>query len=462
MATVLQYLGNIRGPQGYTGATGSQGLSGTNGDTADNAVASFVATLGTSATKAALDAKYAPITSGLQDFLGLIRMNNQDVNMLICSDSTAEMASSWIKQAAPMIAALFPTHQVKIRDIVTGTPPTWGSSTIYGSGTYTITIWNSSVAGMSWEYNMDINRREPMIVQPKPDVVIFSYGHNENYALAQVGNMQTGHDKMVACVESIRSFIPDTAVVMMSQNPLTGTDRDKASQYRSAMYRRYALNRGYGFINICQAFFDDGRVIADTLVSADKVHPTTAGHLLWANEFMRHLRGSNTSQVMPMQPPAFSQGGRNYITNSTLRLTTGALPDWTLNNLTVTSYTGFSEVTSSSLKLTNISASLGYMDFPLPINAFRGQYVTFAVRMYIPSGSPSGAGRVGLITSDDTYFSDLWTGTRGQWFWRTVTGRVQPFSTTVKVQIGVTTSAEASTVYVDRASVVIGTSPADV
>lgn len=465
-----ELIANIRGPQGprgFAGARGAQGLPGVNALENDAAVAAYISTTGQSETQDAADYRYSAPTTAFQDLIGKLLLGHQSPSLLICSDSTARMlnntngddAPSWVYQAAPMIAERFGI-QVRLRVAIAGTPPSWSASTVYGTGSKSLTIWNASFDSQSWEYNMEINRREPLIVGTNPDAVIFSYGHNENFAQAQVNNMQPQRDKMIACVESIRSFIPSVSVVIMSQNPLLAADKDMASQYRADMYRRYATDRGYGFIDICAAFINSGRVLTD-IVYSDGIHPNAAGHKLWADEFMRHFHGRPGSQGIPAQPPAFSQGARNWLPNSTFRMTAGALPGWTLSNLALANGTSVHEVENTSLAINNVAAALGAMNFDLPVNLFRGQYVTFAVRMYIPNGSSSGAGRVGLISSEDTYLSDLWSGTRGQWFWRTVSGRVKPFATTLRVQIAVTTAAEATTIYIDRASVVVGAYPAD-
>lgn len=405
------------------------------------------------------------VSSAFQDIIGRIRTNIQDVSILIYSDSTAQMTNSWARQLPTKLATLFPTHTISFRDWVDGTPGSYNSATtIPGTGTKTIHVWEGGAAGKNWQYHYDISRREILIVTPNPDLVIFSLGHNENFALAQVGNMQTARDRAVNYIESVRSLVPSASIVLMSQNPLTAADRDKASQFRSDMYRRIAMERGYGFIDICQAFIEDGRTLAGILISGDGIHPTDTGHTLWVNEVAKHFYYTPNSQPIPLATPAFYASLQNIAPNSNFTdFTPPAAPtSWSGSNITWTKDTVNYETGTYSLQVDKIAATSTSFQADLPLNQVKGQWVTVAVRMWIPAGVTSNAGRIGIVTNSGNTLSDIWNDVDDQWFWRTVTARVSPTATYARIDISLDTSTAAtSTIKIDRVVAVLGRYPSD-
>lgn len=417
----------------------------------------------------------APPTSAFQDILGRIRTAAQDVSILIYSDSTAQMNTnadgstslSWARLLPARLAALFPTHSIAFHQWIVGTPGAYDPAvTIAGTGPRTIHIWNGSIASQTWEYHFDISRREALIVAPNPDLVIFSLGHNENYTLANVNNMQSARGKAIVYIEAVRGLLPSAAIVISSQNPLTAAGRENATAFRTDLYRRTALERGYGFIDINRAFIADGRPINE-LVFSDGIHPTQAGHVAWVNEVMRHFVSLSTSQVIPPATPAFFTALRNLLPNPSFTdFTPPTLPTgWTqaVGTSTPTKNTTIFETGTYALQLDKASAVGSDLRADLPFNLVKGQWVTFAVRMYIPTGAPSGAGRIGIQQGGGgTVYSDIWAGTRDQWFWRMVTSKIATTSTYARVLLGIDTStAAASTVIVDRVVGVLGTYPSD-
>lgn len=406
------------------------------------------------------------VASAFQDVLGRIRTNIEDVNILIYSDSTAQMTGSWARLWPAALAAEFPDHSIAFHDWTDGSPGSWVAPVITaGTGPRTIHIWNGSVAGKTWEYHYDATRRETLIVSPNPDLILFSIGHNENYSLANVGNMQTGRDKAVAYIESVRTAVPTAAIVLTAQNPMTLSGRENVSQYQADLYRRIALDRGYGFIDACQAFIDDGRNLASVLVNADGIHPSGAGHTVWLNEVMTHFLGATQSQIIPKSRPSLFQSAKQLASTAAFKTFTAPNPPsgWTGTNVTASQNSTFFETGSYAIQFDKTSAASAYMQSSMQITLLRGQWVTFAVRMYIPSASPSSAGRVGILTSGGgATYSDIWSGTRDQWFWRTVTARIDPTRTSATLEISLDTAAGAtSTIYVDRVTACFGMYPCD-
>lgn len=411
----------------------------------------------------ALNATYGPPTSALQDIIGRLRTGVQDVSILVLSDSTAAMAGSWVKQLPAALVAQFPGYKVSLKEWVDGSPGSWGAATVTGTGTRTINLWNGSVAGQSWEYHMDATRRESLISTPAPDVVMYSLGHNDNYSLAQVNNLRAIRDKASTYIEVMRTIAPTAAVILMSQNPLLGTDRNLASQFRADLYRRMALERGYGFIDICQAFIDDPQPLT-TLVSGDLVHPAAAGFTVWANEVMRHFRSQSNSQVIPMQLPSFHTASKNYVRNPAFEsfAPPAAPQDWILTNATVTKDTVRYETGGWSVQMAKAGAGLSSLAISIfPTSQLAGQWLTFAARVYIPAGNPASSAQVAIHSNTVNATSDQW-GVFDQWFWRTVTVRIPVGENSVSVEvINDQTGATAGISLVDRVTCIIGRYPVD-
>lgn len=418
-------------------------------------------------TAGQLRAAYAPPTNALQGFLGRIRTGVRDVSLLILSDSTADKAGSWVDKLIPKLAAAFPTHSISYSKF-SNTTKAWGAATVTaGSGPRTIFVWNGGISGQTWQYFTDATYRETLVVTPNPDVVWFSNGHNENSTQAQSllsSDAMLLRDKAVVHIETVRTLVPQAAVVVSSQNPLLSYN--VASENRADIYRRICLERGYGFVDVCQAFHDDGRDLATVLVSADGIHPTDTGFELWASETMRHFVSQPTSQPIPMSPPSFYAAARNLAPNPQFSDFTSppTLPSWAATNCTLAKDTTHFETGSWSLSATKAaSGSSSHIDANLPVAFVAGQTVTFAARMWVPSGVTSNAGQLVLISSvGQIAASTIWQ-VNDQWFWRTVTARIPANATSASLRIMVDPSTGASAnMSIDRVICAVGRFPTDV
>lgn len=129
------------------------------------------------------------------------------------------------------------------------------------------------------------------------DCVIINSGHNDE-ALTLNG-LAYNHDALRTLVTGrLPSSAPPPAFLYVSQNPETtpyysGLLAD--ANRRGGMLAAYAARKGSAFVDVYQAFVDDGRTLAGTLVSADGMHPTAAGYTLWADTLWNNafLDGTN-------------------------------------------------------------------------------------------------------------------------------------------------------------------------
>jgi hypothetical protein len=402
-------------------------------------------------------------TPATEDLVGRIRTGVRDVHLLILGASSAALADGWVDRFAGKIAAQFRTHTISYRK--------WnGVSDVYdaaavtaGSGPRTIHIWNGSRAGQTWEWYTDVARRQALIVDTTPDLVIVSAGHNENNTLAQAGNMNQLRDKAVVHIETIRGLVPEAVMVLSSQNPLL--TYNVASEHRADAYRRIALERGYGFIDALQAFYADGRPFTD-LVSVDGIHCTPAGMEVWSAEMARHFPASGSEQPPPQPlPPAFyDMAGRNFAPNPFFSdfAAPPTLPSWTATNTTLAKDTTNFETGSWSLRMTKAAGgAASFIEHGIVNDAwFAGRTVTFAARIRVPAGQASTIGTVNVI-GGPIEGSTSWP-TVDQWLWRMVTVKIPTSTTNVRLRITLDpTTGAAADMSVDRMVFILGRYPAD-
>jgi len=415
-------------------------------------------------TKTAAAASFAPPGGAFQDIIGRIRTGIQDLNVLVISDSTSASTGSWCEQLPARLNALFPQLTISYRKWADGSPGSYSAAVVTaGTGTRTLNLWNGSVAGKQWAYSLMSTRPKVLIGDTKPDLIIFSHGHNENNTSTAYYQLR---DRAVTSIERARMHAPGAAVVIMSQNPLLAYPG--YSEQRADIYRRIAQERGYGFIDVLQAFKDDGRPMTD-LVSADNIHPTAAGYTLWADTVMKHFATTSISQPAPLSLPTFSLTRKNLLTNGDFEdfASPPTLPGVVATNATLTKDTTNFESKAYSLNIAKTAGgSVSQIEWSPNYRLIAGKEVTFAVRMRIPAGS---AGTVGQLSITDgltapNLSSTTWGDFRDEWFWISMTARIADNTTSVKCRIiaDPTTGSTLVNVSVDRAILVTGRYPMDV
>lgn len=459
--------GPVRGAKGDKGDKGDKGADGANVLPTDAAIKQAITTPGTE-TATALNATIAsvagPPTNGLQEFVGLVRSGQRDLNILAIGDSTTYMTDSWAFQLPDLLAEQFPTHTVveHLWDNTGGTAFLAPTTRYTGTGARTIHVWNAGAPGKTWTYQLNAVRRNT-IMGTNPDLIFFNHGHNlTNQANPDFTNLR---DVAVAAIERFRAQAPNAAVVLFSQNPRT--DYPGNAEKNGDIYRRIAAERGYGFIDVNNAFWRDGRAMT-TLV--DILHPTTAGFAIWVNEVRKALKSQPESQALPRQKPSLFDGGRNYVPNGELDfLNPPTLDQWVVSNVTLTKDTtpGLLRSKSYVIKASKTTTTSGAQLYAvLPIAALAGKTVTATVPMYIPAGSYANTGQIQFRTNAGILYSgytDASTEMRDQWTYRTLTVRVPETATYLRLYINVDPSSGANVadMYLDQVFVTVGTYPTE-
>lgn len=396
--------------------------------------------------------------SAFQDLVAQLDAGVGDVNWMILSDSTAATVAAWVDKIIPMLAARFPAVTIAHRKWTDGTPGSYAAAvTTPGTGTTTLTIWNASVAGKTWQYHFDASRWPTMLAHTVIDAVYVSLGHNDNPAAVQTGNTTLQRAKALGFMEHLRTMHPSAEIVIGSQNPLTAYPQ--SSQYRGGMLRRLAPALGARYVDIVGAFLADGRSQAE-LVSGDGTHPTDAGYTIWANRVMAEFTVKSTGRVQPRQAPGFTAPRFNFIADPTFSTYDGvsAPGGWTFVNLNHAADTTNFETGNKGIKLTKAATGLtAYMEYALPIEQVKGRTVIAMVRMRIPAASTGLVGQVVLRDNSSSPGSETWTQP-DQFFWRAMVMRVSSTGTLARCRLMVdpTTSATLPEMTVDRIGVAIG------
>lgn len=443
-----------------------------------------------------LDAEVAAVTyeakgaatSAFAPALQKIASGTNDVHMLIVGDSTTAkytgldqtgvQVDTWGERLPASLAAQYPTHTISTRWYNDSAGTYAAAEIIAGTGSRTIHLWMGAIAGKDTGY--PLMRWASLLVTPASagggvDLLMVAHGHNEN-SIALASGIVAGtdpklRDRYVANVEQMRGYLGYPPTVLTSQNP--APSRPGFSERRADIYRTYAAERGYGFVDVCAAFYADGRSIDNTLVTADGLHPSNAGAIVWLNAMLEPLSVRNMgAQALSPATPAFNESRRNFLVNSNFTewpLHSTGTTGWKLTNVTdsqETTNATYRETKAYSAKLVKTTAGATaklVQDISAQAKLLAGKDVTFAVRMYIPTGTPQTAAQISLNDGPALIMSDQWKPINDVWFWKIITIRCRSNMTvlTCNIQLDPSGTGSNETIYVDRASLVIGKYPAD-
>lgn len=436
--------------------------------------------LTSAALSAARAASQTAHVNGFRDMVEKLRNQQQDVNLLIVGDSTADMTTGgakWTTGLAAAIGALFPTHTVKERAFDYTTTNDWLAATTIQTGTgyrsdlgapKTLTVWVAGWAGKKWADWLRDSRRPKVFAGDtvNADVTVFALGHNDDITSMSVAPIR---DRDLAFVEWVRAINPKSQIVLCSQNPRIGVSPSLSpghAELRNDIYRTLARQRGYGYINITQAFYDDGRSLvpgaAGGLIEGTTgVHPTQPdGYDLWRDTFVQQIKQAPGAVPLPTSVPAFTQSAPRIIgMNTTPILSNG----WTGTNVTEASEASIVRAGhSSSVKLTKTAGLVSRVDRTIPLAQVFGQTITLRGWLYIPSTFTSVTTTWAFIVSGVLAETGLVENVlRDEWFPISLTQYV-PFgasSVSVRLWIDNDTSAEAVVIYVDEFDVIPGNLP---
>ena len=347
----------------------------------------------TSETAIALAASYALAgTDSTQRLLSALHAEFADQTVLFVGDSTGNETTEWIYLLTQALAAQWPRWTVQYRLWNDGATSYDAPVTIQaGTGSRTLTIYNASVAGYS-TYSWQAARADTAIYALDPVLTVISLGHNEGT------QDTTWRSQYLGLTESITARLQNTSLLLIGQNPASD---NTYQQQRNAIYLQIAARRGYGFIDVCQAFLDADPTLASLL--ADTKHPNATGSALWRDTVLPAFTRQARMAPRPQQPSTLLTSAKQLISNGNFASFTASVPDgWTADTITCTKdTTNVDSPVGWSVKIAETSSG-GSLKRTLPLAACKGRTITVDVTMFIPAGSGTGVGRFGISHTGGT------------------------------------------------------------
>lgn len=408
----------------------------------------------TSAAGNTIKASYA--RSGVdatQRLMAILKNETADTSMLVVGDSTGNETTEWVYLLAGQIADDWPTWTVLYRLWNDGAGAYDSAVTIQtGTGSRTLTIYNASVAGFTSDSWLG-SRADTALYALDPKLVVISLGHNEQIIAAELW-----HGRYVALTESISDRLPGADLLTILQNPATANTRQ---QERAEIYREIATRRGYGLIDVQQAFLDTPSW--QTALIADGIHPNTAGSQLWAATVKPAFTYQPNLPPRPQKPSSFTEAAEQLLVNGDFSAFGSSVPDaWQVTNATCSKdTTNYESANGYSCKVTATGAGASLYQY-IPISRAKGRWVTVAVRIRVPAGSStSTTGRVAITDSNGSStqlgYGDN-TGAMGRFRWVVVSRYVAATATNCRVLIYADTAGSGN-VSIDRVIMTTGKFP---
>lgn len=433
----------------------------------DAAVATYIAAEDT-ATAAAVGDRISATFNGFGDFHAKMRQQQQDVNILLVGDSTLDLtnvgspagsACSWALGLAAQIGTMFPTHTVEQRRLnLSADANTWDAATSVQVGTgyradlagpKKLTVWVAGWSGHNWPDFFDSKRRNAIFVTPNADTIVIAFGHNDPDA----PNDSIRGRVSVLC-ERARTLNPRAQLILSSQNPRSLTPG--RAEARNDIYRSLARERGWGYINVTQAFYDDGRSLATggPLIDSLGVHPTTDGAAIWQGVVLDQIKSASHVAPIPTSPVMLTVAGRAL---------TPPLEEWVRVNVT---HDVSGTVTDGGGPVTYATKTVGntpsYYEAELPIEQLRGQEVTFHGRFHLPTGAHGSAGQFQFRGPALISYTIAEYSVRDDWFDVSVSAKVDPAAAgplVARVLVDPTSDPSTPSMYISTAAVFAGSAP---
>jgi len=387
-----------------------------------------------------------------------------DCCVFVFSDSTGNSQTEWVYLYSQWLASLYPAYSVEYylwdddNDVYFS-----GVDIQTGTGSNTLRIYNGAVPGSRPAHLLGEKYPSAVLAIPDADLIICNHGHNFlSYHGADESNIYSG--RVPIFLEAFSQILcrhDGAGVIMLTQNPLRDSD-DYAPQY-------IAIKNTAGLINADVADSYVGFVEAnkDSSLYIDNIHPSDQGTAIYLNA----IKTCHNSRIHKAAYNPVSKSSRNLLSNGNFNLFDSSLPDdWTGSNATASKDTTIFESDSGySVSLSKTTpGSQSYLTQNLTTNqkqSLRGCYLTFAVRIYVPSGQSGTVGRVALMTnskSSNNYpvVSDAVDG----WSWRMISVYFSPSDSYLfaRIYIDSGTSEDTANIKIDRAILCRGRIPSDI
>lgn len=231
-----------------------------------------------------------------------------DQKMVILSDSTGDQLDEWAHLLTQHLATILPgifVHLFLYEGPNYGDPIYVQAGNTIDSKKLEVYIGGVSGTGISYAYDNFSD-----LVQVTPDVLIFSYGHNDNYV-----SQDDYYRQYFKLTKFAKEMYPDVAISLIAQNPKAPGIPTIENGIRNVnnIYK-LAANEGYGFINVMKAFFDFGDY--STLLT-DGTHPNLAGSTLWMETVAKSFDSNFSGTFKPdtKQDKIFIPASEMYTSN---------------------------------------------------------------------------------------------------------------------------------------------------
>jgi hypothetical protein len=232
-----------------------------------------------SATASSSDGTIVPTASLYVEPSALLQQldSGESAVITLLGDSTGNESTEWFYSLSVWLAGRNPAHRTTYR-LWSDLQQAYDPATVLGAGAAsgpTLTIYNASVPGTKAGYATDATRFAKLTAHAS-DLYVVSYSHNEGAA--------TTYPSYPALTSALQAKHPAAGIVPVLQNPENAAGKTAqqiaAHDQRIQIIRTLAGENRWPVIDAYSAFRADGRPQA-TLVP-DGVHPSAAGHAIWA------------------------------------------------------------------------------------------------------------------------------------------------------------------------------------
>lgn len=434
-------------------------------DTFSALSASYASRYASAATKAAT----APLLSKLKRGVA-------DATILYIGDSTGNETIEHIYLEMVDLGARFPAYTVLYYLWNDGSSAYDSAVTIQtGTGSQTLRVYNCSVAGSRPEYVLGARWSTAIAAVSNPDCIFISHSHNTGDPATNANGGQPQRWIWLSVTEELAVQHPGAGMVLMSQNPTFVSGRETWQAKKAQVLQDLAAQRGYGFIDVHQAFVDTGAPAS--YVKTDLIHPTTSadtsspnGSRLWADVVGACLQYSADAAGLPRQRSSLLDAAKSLVPNVDFATWSGTLPDgFTATNATVTKDTTTFETGTYSMKIEAGASGASYVEMTDSTSfgykgLLAGRPVTLLARVYVPvgyTGIPSIVLK-GNGGSAQQARRDSEAVAQGRWHWVICTRRDTGDGGSLTVQLSPRLSGSAAGyILVDRFRVVEGDLPRD-
>jgi uncharacterized protein (TIGR02217 family) len=385
----------------------------------------------------------APVaaSASFQPLLSRLAAEQTDCSYVWLGDSLISTPTRMAQQQVEQLMLRYPAWSFRIAFWNDGTNSYGGFTTLQtGTGARICSVYIGAVSGSKAGYLLAPGKFLPAIVTPNPMLVIACYGHNHS-ALAPLGPLYDWLD----LVGNIRDLLP-VPVILIGQTPTFDTNAQEPDVEAA---RLVASRTGCGFIDLHAPMWMKGRPAGDY---ADTVHLSTAGSLWAAQQIDAHARLDRA--LDPPHPFRLFTGEGDAINFDK------TLTGWSSFNCTAaaTSAAGEFETGGQALKLSNTSQAVAGCFIQkdiIPaadIAAWRGRWVTFALRKRVNAGNPASCGRLIVYSPEgQTFYSDGSTLFGPDFVWQSLAFKVPDNASLLRVYVYVHgSSGSAAEMIIDR------------